>query len=263
MTELKNKYGKWALITGASSGIGKSYAYYLAEKGLNLVLVARRIELLNEIKNDLTKKNNVDVRVIIADLSSRSGIEKVIIDCADFEVGILINNAGFGKTGIFTNNSAELIEDMINVNCLAPTLLTNHFVKKMILNRKGAIIFLGSVVANLPVPYMSLYSATKSFNLALGKTLWYEFRKYNIDVITVNPGSTSTEFDGLGIKNNNKFVRKPDQVVKTTFLALGKKQTVTDGKINKLLFFLSNIFGSTSSIKLSGNYANKIIEKKS
>ena len=118
------------------------------------------------------------------------------------EVGILINNAGFGYRGEFINSDFENDANMVRLNCVAPVLLTHHFVKPMIKRKKGALMFLGSLVAFQPTPTTTTYAATKAFNAFLSDGLWYELRKHNIDVLSLNPGGTKTEFQkNCGINN--------------------------------------------------------------
>ncbi len=140
-------------------------------------------------------------------------------------------------------------------------LLANHFAEKMSLRSNGAIFIISSVVANIPVPFMSLYSATKAFNLAFGESLWFELKKHNIDVCTVCPGSTETEFQGLRANGKSSNVRSVNQVVETAIKGIGKKIVVTDGTINKINTFLARIFPLSIRLKIAGKIASKILNQ--
>ncbi len=260
MTNYKTKYGQYALITGASSGIGKAFAYKLASLNVDLVLVARREEKLKLIKDEIEQKYSVKVIVITLDLTVNSFIEAIKESTKDLEIGILINNAGFGSTGDYIQIDSEYEEKMIKLNCIAPSILTHHFVSKMKGRKKGAIIFLGSVVSFISVPYMSTYSATKAFNTFLADGLWYELKKYNIDVLTVNPGGTDTEFQRISKVSGGAFVRKPEDVVETALKALGKKVLVIDGAMNRINVFISKFLPRKFLIKLSGKVSEKLLK---
>jgi len=150
---------------------------------------------------------------------------------------------------------------MIKLNCLAPVVLTEHFLKTMIKKRKGAIIFLGSVVAYQPTPVMASYAATKAFNLSFGNALWYELKKYGIDVLTVNPGNTATEFNRMVLNDKSILTRTARQVVNSSLKSLGKKPNVVDGFFNKLITAFSK-FGSVRTIvTVTGLIMNNLYKK--
>ncbi len=255
---LQKRYGEYAFITGASSGIGRSFAYLLAEKGMNLILAARRIERLNEIKEEIKLKFNRDVIAIQVDLTGENFLELIINETEDKEVGLLINNAGIGSTGFFQNNDSAHDATLVKLNCLAPTILTHHFVKPMVEKKKGAIIFLGSLVAINPNPLMAIYSASKAFNHFLGNALWYELKKSNIDVLTVNPGSTDTEFKRLTVSESNHKLSDPDEVASASLSVLGKKISYTHGFKNKLSHIPKRLFSQKSAVNLIGSIALKL-----
>jgi len=262
LKSLKEKYGSWALVTGASSGIGKEFAKYFADEGFNLVLVARRIERLEELAKQLKEKNNIDVISVCADLSKDDFLSLVLEKIKDIEINILVNNAGIGSSGRFETIPTEKEIDLVKLNCLAPLILTHHFVKGMIKNKKGAIIFLGSIVAFQPNPFVSTYAASKSFNLMMGSGLWYELKKYNIDVLSVSPGGTRTEFLRTGKSNSGLIVDEPENVVRTAINALGKKPSIVHGIINKTMIKLSRLLPLKYSTRLAGFVArtiNKVI----
>ncbi|MBZ0183438.1 MAG: SDR family oxidoreductase [Melioribacteraceae bacterium] len=258
---LNNKYGNYALITGASSGIGECFARRLAELGMNLVLVARRKERLDNLKREIQAKHNVDIINIELDLTEDNIIEKISQHLEGIDVGILINNAGYGSTGYFHTNNADNEILMVKLNCVVPTILTHHFIRPMVEKRKGAVIFLGSVVALQPTPLMSTYSATKVFNAYLGESLWYEMKRYNVDVLNVNPGGTVTEFQRVANVTTGPFARRPEQVVETALNALGKKPSVIDGYPNKTTLLLSKILPKKLVLNLTGKVVETIYKK--
>ncbi len=258
MKSLKGKYGNWALITGASSGIGKEFAKYFAREGLNLVLVARRIERLEELANQLREKNRIEVISVCADLTQDDFLSLILEKTGNIGINILVNNAGVGSSGKFEEILSEKEISLVKLNCLAPLILTHHFSKGMIEKRKGAIIFLGSIVAFQPNPYVTTYAASKAFNLMMGSGLWYELKNYNIDVLSVSPGGTRTEFLRTGKSNSKLIVDEPENVVRTAIKALGKKPSVVNGVVNKTMIKLSRLLPLKCSTRLAGFIARKI-----
>ena len=258
---LIEKYGSWALVTGASSGIGEEFARRFALNGMNLILVARRKERLEKLSQELTSRYNIKVVIVPIDLTSENFLDELKNYTKDIEIGILVNNAGFGSNGEFIDASPEKEAEMVKLNCLAPTILTHYFVKQMVERKKGAIIFLGSVVGFQPTPFMATYSATKAFNSFLGDSLWYELKKYNIDVLSLNPGGTSTEFQRLANSGTGPMQRTCVQVVTTALKALGKKPSVVDGLYNKVLA-VSSRFASRKFVVSTAGFIAKVLYNK-
>ncbi|MBI1939503.1 MAG: SDR family oxidoreductase [Ignavibacteriales bacterium] len=256
--DLKQKYGEWALVTGASSGIGEEFARRFASEGLNIILLARRKDRLEKLSEELKLQHKIKTVVCAVDLSTDSFLEEIKRCVGEREVGILVNNAGFGSTGEFVNASLEHEAKMVKVNCLAPIILTHHFVEQMRALKKGAIIFLGSTVAFQPTPFMTTYSATKAFNLFMGDALWWELKKYNIDVLSLNPGGTATEFQRIASSDAGPIPRTTKNVVRTALKTLGRKPTVVDGLYNKLLSVSSRFGTRRLTVGISGLIAKKL-----
>ena len=244
MDSLK-RYGTTALVTGASSGIGKSYARAIAKDGLNLVLVARRKNLLDELAAELKAEYGIQVHTIAQDLTEMSAAEKVYdnVQQAGLEIDLLVNNAGFGTHGIFGELDLQRELDMINLSCRLPVALTHKFIGGMRQRNRGAIVFLASMAGTMPIPFMSTYSATKAFPMFFGESLYGELAGTGIDVLAVAPGDTSTEFRETADLHNAFPIppRSPDDVVETTFKALGKKPSVIDGAVNKMSAFVMGL----------------------
>jgi short-subunit dehydrogenase len=247
------RYGNTALVTGASSGIGMSYARALAKQKMNLVLVARRESLLNALATELSREYGIQAHTIAQDLSDADAADKVYENVreAGLEIDILVNNAGFGSHGVFEELDLERELEMINLSCRLPVALTHKFIGAMKQRNHGAIIFLSSVAGTMPVPFMSTYSATKAFPLFFGESLYGELADTGIDVVAVAPGDTSTEFRATA-DLDNKFpvpARSPDDVVTTTFNALGKKPSVIDGGANKVSAFIMALIPKKALLK--------------
>jgi short-subunit dehydrogenase len=260
--KLIDKYGKWAIITGASSGIGEEFANRLSAEGFNLIIVARRKDKLENLAKKLSAINKVEIIPVELDLTEDNFVKKLLSVTAGKEIGMLVNNAGFGSTGEFINTDTEHEIKMVKLNCLAPVILTHYYVNEMKDRNKGALVFLGSVVAFQPTPLMATYSATKVFNLFLGNSLWWELKKYNIDVLSLNPGGTDTEFQRISDAKTGPVPRTAKQVVDTAMQALGKKPSVVDGFFNKIASVSSRFVSSRMMLKISGGIADKFYRDK-
>ena len=236
MYNIKEKFGSTALITGASSGIGKAYSEALAAEGVNLIIVARRENVLNEIADDLRLRYDIQIQVIALDLVSHDAAE-VIFNRAESEVDILVNNAGYGSYGYFDDLDIASETDMIDLNCRQVVSLTHRFLPSMKGNKRGAIICLSSVLGILPTPYMATYSATKAFNRYFAESLSGELRSQGISVQAVCPGDTLSDFRSSASfdKKLPTFKRTPQDVVRSSLSTLGSRTTITDGIINKII----------------------------
>ena len=244
MTAFATKYGPWALVTGASSGIGEEFARQLAARGLNLILVARRKDRLEALARELERGQSVKVRVIQADLSTPGGIETVKEDTADLEVGLLVNNAGTAAgMGAFTKSDIELEETVVYLNNIAPLKLAHHFAARMSKQGKGGILFTSSTSAFQPTPYLANYAASKAYLLSLGEALNAELKTKGVDVTVLVPGATKTEmatmFDDIDMSKVRMNWMDVKPVVQTALSALGKRSYVVPGGFNKVMHFMA------------------------
>jgi hypothetical protein len=230
---LRERYGDWALVTGASSGIGAEFARALARGGVSLVLSARREERLEGLAAELEKAHAISTRVVPADLEAPEGAERLADAVADLEIAILVNNAGFGYAGRFDGQETARQRAMVQVNCVAPVLLTSRLLPAMRRRGRGAVIFVGSVAGAQPLPLHALYSATKSFDNLLGEALWAELRGTGVDVLSLLPGPTATEFRAVAGEVPHEG-EPAANVVQTAFDALGRQPSVISGWFNWL-----------------------------
>ena len=188
--------GKWALVTGASSGIGLALARELAGGGTHLLLTARREGRLRELARALGEAHGVQTEGFPADLAQAEAPEKIYSFTRQkgITVDLLINNAGFGQYGELSQVSTQRLLDMVQVNCSAVVHLTRLFLPEMVQRRRGDILILASTASFQAVPYISTYAATKAFDLLFAEGLAEEMRPYGIRVCALCPGSTETEF---------------------------------------------------------------------
>jgi short-subunit dehydrogenase len=237
--EIPARYGTTALITGASSGIGASFARRLAAEGvMTLVLVARRTDRLSEIQQELGEKHGCTCIPVGLDLAKPDAIDQLcsIVDAHQLNVDVVVNNAGFGLLGALEDIAADRLGAMVDLNCRAVAAIAHRFLPGMKQRRRGAMVITSSVVGAIPTPWFSVYAATKSFDLYLGEALHAECRGSGVDVVTVLPGLTKTEFHaGLGPREYHAPYRSSEQVVESALRALGVRSIVVDGWLNKVL----------------------------
>ena len=240
MKDFKRKYGPWALVTGASSGIGEEFAKQLGKAGLNLILVARRKNKLDQIKNRLENRSHIQVKTVGVDLVQDGFLDDIRKITDNLEIGLLVNNAGIWEMGEYLKIKIEDEIKMMNLNIKAPAILTHHYVPKMVERKKGGIINVASLLAYLGVPFSAAYAATKAYELVKGEGLWYELKKKGIDVLSLNPGITKTEMTtGFDFSHIPFSSMQPAIVAEAALRALGKRSQVIPGKFNKLLGILS------------------------
>jgi len=233
---LRERYGDWALVTGASAGIGADFARALAREGLSLVLVARRGDRLRELASELEKTCSVSTRVLAEDLSDPAAAERVAAAVDDLEVAVLVNNAGVGCAGRFSGQEPGRLRDLVLLNCVAPVVLTSLLLPKMRARGRGAVIVTGSVAGRQPLPLHAVYSASKGFDLLFGEALAVELADDGIDVLVVEPGRTRTEFQAVAGEEPPPGVslQPAAEVVEVALDSLGRKPSVVSGWLNWL-----------------------------
>jgi uncharacterized protein len=257
----KEHYGPWALVTGASSGIGAEFSRQLAKLGLNLILVARRKERLDDLARQLEVRSKIEIRAVAADLSQPDFMPLILSATGSLEVGLLVNNAGFGLAGNFLDHELERELALLDVNCRAPVILTHEFGRRMAQRKRGGIIFVSSVSAYLATPFEASYAASKVYELSLAESLWYELKKYGVDVLTLCPGSTDTEFHEIsGVRAVAAMHVKP--VVELALKKLGKKPSVISGWHNRLLVGLLKLVPRWITTRKAGRVMEGLLMKR-
>src|SRR5579862_9866183 len=165
----KNKFGPWAMVTGASSGIGKEFARQLAASGLNLVLVARRLALLEALGQQLAKEFSIQYRAIYVDLSEEDFLEKIAPMVEKLDIGLLISNAGTGLPNEFLATDVNALHTVVRLNIISHLQLVRHLGQKLLLRGRGGVVLVSALGAAEGIPYMANDSATKAYILSLGE----------------------------------------------------------------------------------------------
>jgi hypothetical protein len=250
--------GKWAVITGASAGIGSAFARELAAGGTNLVLTARRRDRLLELASELTSKHGIKVEICAADLAQRSGPGEIFAftEGKGIETGLLINNAGFGMYGAFSGSDLSRQLEMVQVNVAAVVHLTHLYLPGMVARKSGDILILASTAAFQAVPYLNTYAATKSFDLHFAEGLAEEVAQYGVRVCALCPGSTESEFSQVAGTPHQVLRRREtaEKVVRTGLKALasGRSYVISGFK---------NYLGAHAQRLLSRRMVTRVVAK--
>lgn len=233
---LKSRYGPWAIVTGASSGIGKELTKALAFAGLNVVLVSRSKPQLETVSALIQANYNVQSKVVAADLSTPNGNQKLIDSCKDLKVGLLVVNAGFATSGPFIENGINKELGMVFLNCISLATLTHYYAKEFKSRSRGGIVLISSLLGFQGAPYAANYAATKAYVQSLGEGLAVELEPHGVDVLTAAPGPVNTGFADRANMNIGK-AQKPQDMVKPILSSLGKRPTVLPGTLTKFLMY--------------------------
>ncbi|XP_073998008.1 very-long-chain 3-oxoacyl-CoA reductase-like isoform X1 [Rhodnius prolixus] len=190
------KYGQWAVVTGSTDGIGKEFAKKLASKGVDICLISRTEEKLKTTAKEIGDTYGVKTKYIVADFTYTDVYENIRENLAGMDIGILVNNVGIVADNFapFSERSEQLIRDQINVNILPLALMTSIVTPCMIEKKRGLIVNMGSLIAEVPIPLLTLYCSTKAFMSMFGACVSYELKEHNIQMKTLTPGFIITKF---------------------------------------------------------------------
>ncbi|MCB0703861.1 MAG: SDR family NAD(P)-dependent oxidoreductase [Saprospiraceae bacterium] len=249
MANFKTKYGPWAFVAGASEGLGAAFAEALASRGLNLILIARRKEKLEDLALVLRQKFSVEIQYASIDLAD---IPQTInfVEGLRMDIGLLVYNAAYAPIGYFQDIPEGELLKIVDVNIRTPLILSKLLSGRMAKKRTGGIILMSSLAGNQGSPKIATYAASKAFNLILAEGLWSELKDQGIDVIASCAGAIRTP----GYLEAEKQKDAPgtldaDQVVSETLAALGNGPSVTPGLTNKIArFFMGRLIPKKAAI---------------
>jgi short-subunit dehydrogenase len=227
------RYGAWALVAGASEGLGAAYARALAERGMNLVLVARRRALLDRLAEDLHGAFGVEVRCCDGDLASLAFLETLQAACSGLEVGLTVYNATYAPVGEFEYAAVADLMRVVDVNVRAPVALLRAFLPPMTERGRGAVVLMTSLAGNQGTPRIAAYAASKAFTRVLGEGLWHELESRGIDVVTCCAGAVRTPGYAMTADKDAPGTLDPERVVEQALRALGRGPLVIPGFVNR------------------------------
>lgn len=233
-SSIAKRYGPWAVVTGASAGIGEAFARHLAAEGLNLVLVARRQGALDCLATELRGSAGVECRVLPSDLTTMGATARLADATADLDVGLLVAAAGFGTSGPLLRSTLAMEAEMNDLNCRAVMAQAWHFGQRFVRRRRGGMVFMSSLLAFHGTPNAAHYGATKAYVQTLAEGLRVEWEPHGVDVIASAPGPVRSGFAARADLHMPRAV--PAEVVaRVTMNALGRRTTVRPGALSKLL----------------------------
>jgi short-subunit dehydrogenase len=252
--DFSSRYGKWGVVAGASEGLGAAWANALAARGLNLVLLARRAEVLEATAQAIRARHRVEVRTASLDLAG-PGLAAEFERLVDgLEVGFAVHNAAHAPGGAFLDSTLENQLRSVEVNCRAPLTLAHVLGKQMAARGRGALVLMSSLTAFSGSPYLATYGATKAFNLVLGEGLWFELRAKGVDVLAVAAGATRTPGLMRASPNGEPGMIEPEQVVEEALAKLGRAGVMIPGAFNRFAsFFLRRVLPRRTAVSILGD----------
>jgi short-subunit dehydrogenase len=260
---LKQKYGPLALVAGASEGIGAAYAEYLAEAGMELILIARRIQPLEQLADVLKSKYHAKVTCIACDLADPDAAIQLKEKFRGEDINLFVYNAALSYIGPFEKNTPEHNTQIAYANMVTPMNLVQIFGGAMLEKGKGAIILMASLAGFQGSGFLAAYAASKAFNRVLAESLWYEWKNRGVDVIACCAGATSSP--GYILTNpekSNAFaprVLSPVEVAKECFDHLGKRPSFVTGRGNKVAsFIMQRLMPRKMAITIMGDTTRKM-----
>lgn len=255
------RYGPWAVVAGASEGLGAEYATQLAALGLNVVAIARREALLRELADRLTTRYGVQVRPLAVDLArTDAAVPALTAATADLEIGLLVYNAARSVIGPFFDASLEAHLGEVALNCAGPLTLAYLFGKQMLARGHGGIVLMSSLSATMGSALIANYAATKAYNLVLAEGIWEELRTRGVDVMACAAGAVATPgYVASAPKGGSAMA--PERVVAETLAALGSTPSCIPGRSNQFsAFVLRRLLPRSSAIRLMGRVMRGMYE---
>jgi short-subunit dehydrogenase len=227
----KERYGPWAVIAGGSDGTGEAYARQLAEVGINVMLVARRAEVLDALAKDIREKHGVETRVLVQDLMDPAAAKNMLDASADLDVGMYVSNAGIDGTGaMFFDQPIDRWLRMISMNVDTVTAATHGFGNRLIKRGRGGIVIMSSSSGLGGTPFLGMYSATKAYEMVLVEALWGELSLTDVDIIGVVAPAMDTPFFRRSIAGQDfklgAFIFAPEVVAQEALAQLGHKPLI-------------------------------------
>jgi hypothetical protein len=236
------RYGTWALIAGASEGLGAAFARTLAGRGVNLVLVARRKAPLDALADEVRGASGVETRCHDGDLASAAFLDTLVAECAGLDLGVAVCNAAQAPIGDFVSRDVGDLNRVVDVNVRAPLLLLRGLLPAMVARKRGAVIIMTSFTGHLGTPRIAAYASSKAFLRVLGESLWYELKEHGIDVVACSCGAVRTPGYNSAAGKDAPGTLNPDRVVKQALWALGGGPVVMPGLINRLSTIIMSRF---------------------
>lgn len=255
--DFTDRYGPWALVAGASEGIGAAFARDLSARGLGVVLVARREAPLAAVAAELPGPS----RVIAADLSLVDGTERVLREIEDLTIGLVVANAATSPIGPFASHDPAALQLALDLNCRAPMVLARHLLPSMVTRKRGGLIVMSSLAGQQGSPGLAVYAATKAFDAVFAESLWAEMRPHGVDVLACVAGAVSAPRTAESASARVPGTVTPEAVVAAAMRALGRRPRVVPGATMRLSSALmSRLLPRSTAISIIGRASRGIVE---
>jgi hypothetical protein len=255
----KEKYGPWALVAGASVGLGAAFATELAARGLNLILLARGTDALEALAERLRKAFSVEVRTVTADLGDVRAAARCAELAQEHEIGLLVYNAAYSKVGRFLDGTLEDHLRTVDVNCRGPVSLALALGKPMAARKQGGILLMSSLAGGQGTPLVATYGASKAFSLVLAESLWHELREHGVDVLACRAGATRTPAFEASQPQGKTPMMDPEPVVRQALDALGGGPSMVPGALNRFVAFVfARFLPRRVAVSIMGNATRRL-----
>lgn len=257
------RYGPWAVIAGASEGIGRAYAHLLAEKGLDLVLIARRPEPLEAEAHLLRRRHGVKVETVSLDLASPDLADRFVAILEGKDVGLLVYNACYSKIGPYLGTDLASKMATIDVNCRGPVILTSILGERLAARGRGGLLLMSSMSGLQGTAMVPTYAASKAFDTILGEGLWAELGPKGVDVLVCVAGATSTpnfEAQTPADKRKSVFPMTPEDVAKGALANLANGPVHYAGPVNSAVAFATRFLPRKTAVAFISSNTRKVYE---
>lgn len=256
-SDFRTRYGPWALVAGASEGIGAEFARQIAAQGINIAAVARRVELLDRLEGELTSRFGVEVRTLSTDLAAHDAAAIVRETTQDLEIGLMVYNAALSPIGPFLEHGIDDALRALDLNCRTPLALAHAFGRDMAARGRGGLLLMSSMSGLQGSPLIATYAATKAFDLVLGEGLWDELRGSGVDALAFCAGATRTpNYEASAPRRLSRFapsVMEPGPVATEALGCLGTVPSAIAGRSNRISsWFMQRMLSRRRAIEIMG-----------
>lgn len=258
MSPFAEQYGPWAVVAGASVGLGAAYAEALAARGLNLVLIARRPAELETLAASVRTRFKVEVKTLSLDLAAPEAPGRILAFTADLQLGLLVFNAAFSPLGAFVEVPVASALKAVDLNAHALVELTHGIASRLVSQKRGGIVLLSSLTASAGSPFLATYGATKAFTATFADALWVELKPHNIDVLAVLAGATRTPGFEKASPDGAPGLLEPSVVAEQSLVAIKKGPRFIPGAFNRFASAFMSLLPARSRLGLMADQTKKL-----
>lgn len=260
VSRFSSRYGPWAVVAGASEGLGAAFAERLAEREMNLLLIARQAELLSSVAEDLERRHDIEARCLVQDLADAGLAQTLQEATAGLEIGVVVYNAAHVPTGRFLDTGPESLDRLIRVNVQGPVTVIRTLAPAMCERNRGAIVLMSSLAGMQGAPGVAGYAASKAFNTILAEGLWDELGEQGIDMVVSCAGAMSTPGYERAFDKDVPGMLDPMDVADQTLKALGRGPRFIPGWVNRATAVLTTrLLPRSTAVNLIGRSTRRLL----